>query len=222
MGTRRHAADAGHGFAGVVGARRCRLLAIAALGFATTCHGATNLLTNPGFESGAPFGTGSNWTVAGENQLLDCGQAHSGSCSLRSSQSAAVAQSTTLQFVDTLLGQEYELSFAYMRHRNALLTPVNGSFQVLSGDVGSFVTVLAGDLVGDTTWAGAGGRFLAAGPLTRVSIRGEDFELNAMNFDGFVLTAVPEPHSAAMLLAGLAVVTAAVRRRSRAAARPRR
>jgi hypothetical protein len=191
------------------------VLAVAVLGVAGTSQGAANLLTNPGFESGVPFGTGSNWTVAGENQLLDCGQAHSGSCSLRSSQSAAVTQSTTLQLVDTVLGQEYALSFEYMRHRNALLATVGGSFQVVSGDVGSFVTVLGGDLVGGNDWATAGGRFFATGPLTRVSVRGEGFELNAMNFDDFVLTAVPEPKAAVMLLAGLALVAAAAHRHRR-------
>ena len=196
--------------------RAARRLVVAALGFAAAGPALANLLTNPGFESDQPFNTGSNWVLAGENQIRDCAQAHGGACSLRSSQSGAAAPGSyvTYQFVDTAAGQEYAFSFWYARYRTAFLDPVDGSYQVISGDVGSFVTVLSGDLTSTSAWASAGGTFVATGPLTRVSFRGDDFEFNAMSFDDFVLSPVPEAQTAVMLLAGLAVVAGALRRRS--------
>lgn len=173
---------------------------------------AANLLTDPGFESGI-FNTGSYWNPIGENQIWDCGEAHSGSCSLASSQSVAGGPNVTFQFVDTIAGQQYALSFFYKTNRNAFLSEP-GNFAVVSGDVGSFVTVLSGSVTSAPTWQATNGSFTATGPLSQVSFSGQGFERNWVNFDDFVVSVIPEPDIHLMLLTGVAILVIVSTRKS--------
>jgi hypothetical protein len=179
---------------------------------ASCCALAANLLTDPGFESGI-FNTGSFWNPIGEKQIWDCGEAHSGNCSLASSQSGAGGSNVTFQFVDTIAGQQYALSFFYKTNRNAFLS-APGDFEVISGDVGSFVTVLSGSVTSAPTWQATNGNFTATGPRSRVSFSGQGFEQNAVNFDDFVLSAIPEPDIHLMLLIGIAILVVVSARKS--------
>ena len=166
-----------------------------------------NMVVNPGFES-APDEV-LDWNLIGENQVWDCGEAHTGSCSLTSAKSAAGGVNATYQFFDTAAGQDYAVSFFYKANRNAPLSTIEGRVDVISGAVGSFQSVFTATVLGGNSWAASVGSFQATGPSTRISFEGLGFggpfpgTGNSFNVDDVQVEPVPLP--AALWSMGLAL-----------------
>lgn len=189
---------------------------------------AANLLINPGFESG--FGIPNypgGWQVVSEEAFWDCGEAHSGSCSLAAaSDPLQRTPDLTFQFFDTVAGQQYAVTFFYKTNRNVHYpggASIGGTVGVISGTVGTFQPVLAATFVSGARWEAYAGDFTATGPQSRIAFKGLGFadnhHGNLVNVDDVTISAaVPEPTVSAMLLAGLSVVGLSLRRKRMAGA----
>jgi hypothetical protein len=184
---------------------------------------AANILINPGFE--LPFDTpysSNGWRVISEEAFGDCGEAHSGSCSLAAaSDPLNRVADLTYQFFDTVAGQQYALSFFYKTSRQVLNqfpnASISGTVTVISGAVGSYQTVAAATFAGGATWARYDGTFTATGASSRVAFKGLGFSDNHhgndVNIDDVSITAVPEPQTWLLMLGGLGTLGWCSRRR---------
>lgn len=191
-----------------------RATAIIILALATAGEASANLIANPGFES-APSEV-ADWDLLGEDQVWDCGEAHSGSCSLASAKNLAGGPNVTFQFFDTTAGQEYEVSFFYKTNRNAALGGIEGRVDVISGAVGSFQSVLSHTVLGGSSWEEFSGLFQATGPDSRISFEGLGFggpfpgTGNLFNVDDVRTDPVPLPAALwpmALVIGGLGFVS---------------
>lgn len=115
-------------------------------------------------------------------------------------------------------GQSYDLSF-YIE-RQVGLPFDGGSVDIgLSTSATSFGTYLMSATAPDSGWLLAGSSFVAPTAGEYLTVRVTNDKSSWVALDDFVLnvSAVPEPQSVALLLAGLGVVGLVARRRTRAA-----
>ena len=199
------------------------VLGIAALGTAQA-----NLLQNGGFESpGAPpdyieLGTGStyitNWVtfLSGVEYFRPAAIAGLGSA-IEGVMVVDLANFTfsnggIAQTFATTLGQQYTLNF-FAGNSTAASRTGTGTVDV---QVGSLTTSVATAVATSDpiVWAPVSLTFTALAPSTTLSFSNTENSFTHFAFiDGVSVTAVPEPQTWALLLAGLGIVSTAARRR---------
>ncbi len=206
-------------------------LATLSLFAASSAFASTNLVTNGSFEdlsgslnhgSWGEFTSLSGWTIASASKtsVFEIQQASEYShvsgfnthydgtyyLELNSNNLGAITQT-----LSTTAGQTYTLSFGYADR--------SGSKNASSMDIYWNGTQLKPINTGDTNWktysytvtatgASTALTFVSTGPVKDVTM--------GSYLDGVSVTAVPEPESYAMLLAGLGVMATIARRRSKA------
>jgi opacity protein-like surface antigen len=190
------------------------LLAAALLAIASPAAAATNLVSNPGFEiNGVDSSTViADWDNVDDGHFIftDYNGVASYEGSFHASSGCVLAYCTISQTIATQAGQHYTLSFAF--------NPGGG---VELGDASTFVSFGGVDIspdigVGPLGWniysytvIGSGSDTLAFRSFQKPAFTG---------IDAVSLTAVPEPASWALLIAGFGLTGAAIRRRRAAVA----
>jgi hypothetical protein len=198
-----------------------RKIALAAL-LATPLLASANLVTNGGFEAATPS---TDWSSTASTAFLPI-SAYDSCCSLTGtytgeSNAAFFGGSnetggTIWQDLTTVAGTTYVVSFAY----GAIVEPTAQSLRASAIGSGNAVLSFADAAAVGTTDRGAilttySFSFKAAGEKTRLLFA--DTSLTTTNVDGVLdnvsVTAVPEPETYALMLAGLCAVGFIVRRR---------
>jgi hypothetical protein len=179
-----------------------------------------NLVRNGSFEATVQ-GNGSwdiysalpNWSAVPEVELRNnvSGTAHHGSnyVELDASGNGRISQSFA-----TIVGQMYQLSFFYSNRTNTAVSTNGLDFRIGSSWLSA--PVLAANNTGNNLWSQVIYNFSATGNSTTLSFRGtgtsDSYGSSLDNVS--VTTAVPEPETYALFLAGLAaVIFMALRRR---------
>jgi hypothetical protein len=197
------------------------LSVIGALLLATSAH--ANLIVNGSFEetpiASGDYGTYSEvygWTVGSNGlELRDnaSGVAQDGS---NFAELDTEANSWISQTVSTVVGQEYSLSFYYSAR-----AWVSADSNVITATVAdsSGTTIASGSYTGDgssgsTSWIEYTITFIATSTSTTITFAaaGTSDSVGG-SLDNVTLSAVPEPSSIAMLLAGLGMMGFIARRR---------
>jgi hypothetical protein len=206
------------------------VLALAAAGLATSANAVTNLIVNPSFEMGtgvssdkAPGSTdivgwdipapptrfgvyyagSDDWVAADGTRSVELGTAGG---------PGMISQTVALE-----VGKQYELSFSYAADPAGLNSPVN--FYVFAQGATVSIESFVRDPSFDTTnpgWTTQSFRFIADRVNTRITFNtnaaGSNAQTNAL-IDFVSLTAVPEPATWALLIAGFGMVGFSMRRR---------
>ncbi len=195
------------------------LAAAASQGFAST-----NLVTNGSFEANSVPGTFvnstvqviSNWTVGVGNVDLvgSLWTAASGvnSVDLNGSKKGEIHQTLT-----TVAGQEYQFSFELAGNFQGGIAIKNLSVNIGSNGLYSFDTT--GKSAGNMGWTKYSTTFVAVSSATTLSFASNSSGAYGPVIDNVSVTAVPEPESLAMLLAGLGLMGMIARRRKAAGTR---
>jgi len=195
---------------------------------ALTAH--ANLLTNGGFEDiggaalqgwgGYTYGAGytlpmPGWDVTGTVDITitpsTWGPADSGThaLDLNGFETGSIAQSFA-----TTIGQKYDVSFAYSRNvagapdpATAFATAGGSMLNISAANDGSFGSV------GAMLWKNAGFSFTASALSSTLSFTSTVGGSGGVFLDSVSVTAVPEPETYALMLAGLSAVAFVARRR---------
>ena len=177
-----------------------KFLAVALLTMAATSANA-ELITNGGFESGL-----SGWSCTGADICTtDAQAAHSGSAGAFGFDNAGFA--TLSQAMSTVVGATYSYSFfskAYQVAGNQLSYSFSGLSQVVVPTT--------------TSWLSTSGTFVASAASTTLSFFfATDSGTGTWHIDDVsvaqIASAVPEPETYAMLLAGFGLMAGIARRR---------
>lgn len=199
-------------------------LAAALLAGATQANAANNLVVNGDFEAqtvvdtSAGFDTFSSgslslvgwtidlrtvdlvsntyWTAAGGNNSLDLNGTNKGVIS---------------QVLSTVVGQVYTLSFDLAG--NPVAGPTLKGLSVNLGPVGLYSFNTTGHSTGSMGWTRYTTQFAAVDTSTTLSFASMTKGAAGPALDNISVTAVPEPETYALMLAGLAAVGMAARRR---------
>lgn len=210
--------------------RRFSCAAFALLSLAATGAQAANLLSNGSFEAGTFVDNGQHtsslvvgsgamtaWTIIGDTVAwIETGNpfslsANDGARFLDLTDYATGAPfGGVQQAVATVIGQSYVLSFdlgsSSLDGRPSAITATAAASSQ------TFTSPFTG---GSNDWQTVSMSFVATSTTTVISLLGSD-GVNYIGLDNVVLiSAVPEPMSAALWLAGLAMTSAAVARRRR-------
>jgi hypothetical protein len=209
---------------------KLRTMAIALACFGATSANAANIVLNGGFEDTAsstptygsnlvPNGT---WSVF--NSLAGTWSSTAG-IEVRNNVAGAAFEGVKYVELDvygntkiqqtlrTVVNQQYELSFWYSP-REGTSAATNGVTWAFGGNSGSVIGP-AGVSSGNQ-WAGFTQTFTATSTSTVLSFTGRgNSDGYGTSLDAVSVSAVPEPSDFAMMLAGLAVIGAVVRKRSK-------
>ena len=189
-----------------------------------------NLLVNGGFEDigtaslrgwgGYTYGTGYSlpmpgWTVTGSVDITltpsTWGPADTGTYALdlNGYDTGSIAQTFA-----TTIGQKYDVSFAYSRNvagapnpATAFVTAGGSTLNISAANDGSFGSS------GAMLWKPAGFSFMASALQSTLTFTSTVGGSGGVFLDSVSVTAVPEPESYALMLAGLSVVAFVARRR---------
>ncbi|MBK8401160.1 MAG: choice-of-anchor C family protein [Propionivibrio sp.] len=200
-----------------------KLFAVVALVLAQSVSAnAPNLITNGGFEdttfSGTfdPYSAGSGaltgWTiVTGSVDLIHTYWTPAGgaySLDLSGNEDGVISQSFA-----TVIGQRYLVSFAMAGNPDDTMDPVKTMQVGLSqGPLWTFDTT--GRTHADMGWETKSFDFIAAGTSSTLSFASLNDSAYGAALDNISVTAIPEPESFAMFLAGLGLIAAVARRRA--------
>ena len=174
----------------------------------------TNLIQNGDFETYAPSFSGFSTVVAGSTALTDWTVGGTSIDVIKGSYGAVTGNSIDMlgtpgpgslsQTFATVSGQTYWLNFDLSANQ------VSGDSKALTVNFGNTV----GNFVGNgATVTPETLMFTANSALSTVSFASANSGYSGAVIDNVVVSAVPEPETYAMLLAGLGLVAAAIKRR---------
>ena len=214
------------------------LLAGAVLALCVPAVASANLLTNGGFEVGTPVGNhgdahsqrllaGDNTSLAGWAVVGDAGEdiawigaghpynvltASEGSnfLDLTGWQAGGFAGKGVVQTFDTVAGQQYTVGFDLGNSTDYNNSNGISGLVVSAGSLNQLVSSVTNN--SRNAWDHFELRFVAQSAHTTLSFTG-DQAIHYIGLDNVSVTAVPEPETYAMLLAGLGVMGAVARRR---------
>jgi choice-of-anchor C domain-containing protein len=194
------------------------MLAAAALAaLAPMAHASSELIVNGGFESSdfsgnfLPMTSGLNgWTITGSVDLINSyWQPGAGNYSLDLNGNGVGGIS---QSFATTVGATYHVSFDMAGNPDG-----GGTDKTITVNGQSFSYDASNSSRGDMKWQSRGFNFVATSTSTTLSFAGsEQNQYWGAALDNISVTAVPEPETYAMLLAGLGLVGAIARRRKAA------
>ena len=200
------------------------LLLIAAVGQATA---STNLVVNGSFEDGislnsngiATFSAASQgltgWLVGLNTVDVVNGQWWNASSGSNSLDLSGLKKGEIHQVLNTTAGQLYQLSFDMAG--NVFGGPAVKKMSVNVGSSGVFSFDNTGTSATNMGWATYTSTFIATASTTTLSFLSNTAGNAGPALDNISVTAVPEPESYAMFLAGLGIMGAVARRRSKKA-----
>ncbi|OWQ93715.1 hypothetical protein CDN99_04490 [Roseateles aquatilis] len=174
-----------------------------------------NLLTNGSFES-TVVGSGSytivnstaGWTVGPNGLEIRNNVAGSAFDGVNFVELDTTANSWISQTLNTVFGATYTMSFAYANRPDQLGAASNG----LSWSIGSLSGLVGNNT--NTTWQTFTTTFTGTGsPMTLKFAAAGISDSYGTSLDKVSVTAVPEPESLALLLAGLGAMGVVLRRR---------
>jgi choice-of-anchor C domain-containing protein len=195
------------------------LAAAASHGFAST-----NLVTNGSFEANSVPGTFinsaqqsiSNWTVGAGNVDL-VGSLWTAASGVNSVDLNGSKKGEIHQTLNTVVGQTYQLSFELAGNFQGGAAIKNLSVNIGPNGLYSFDTT--GKSAGSMGWTTYSTTFVAVSNATTLSFASNTSGAYGPALDNVSVSAVPEPESFAMLLAGLGMMGVIARRRKAAGTR---
>lgn len=193
---------------------------------ASASHGfaSTNLVTNGSFEANSVPGTFvnstvqsiSNWTVGVGNVDL-VGSLWTAASGLNSVDLNGSKKGEIHQTLTTVVGQKYQFSFELAGNFQGGTAIKNLSVNI--GPSGLYAFDTTGKSAGNMGWTKYSTTFVAVSSATNLSFASNSSGAYGPVIDNVSVTAVPEPESFAMLLAGLGMMGVIARRRKAAGAR---
>ncbi len=180
----------------------------------------TNLVVNGSFEANSltsPFTTFyattqglTGWTVGVQSVDL-VGSLWNASSGVKSLDLNGNKKGEIHQTITTVVGQKYQLSFDLAGNFQG--GPVTKSMAINVGPSGLYTFSTAGKNSTNMGWTTYSTSFVAVSAATTLSFASQTSGAYGAALDNIAVTAVPEPETFAMLLAGLGVMGVIARRR---------
>lgn len=194
---------------------------------ATAQASAAELVSNGGFESNTVTGSATNtfsrasqgltgWTIGVNNVDLVSNLLWAPASGVNSLDLNGTKKGEIHQALNTVVGQTYQLSFDLAGNFLGGLNTKNLSVNVGSNGLYSFNTT--GRTATTMGWTNYVTTFIASTAQTNLSFSSNTSGTYGPALDNISVTAVPEPETYAMLLAGLGLMGAIARRRNQSKA----